>query len=533
MSTSTDIINSLKQSIIAKQNEIKAIDNLLLLYDAQLDKYDALIKNIDKSALPLIDEVNAAIDEVKAAYDERITSGCRNSLSWQLEDTWSTFLIDYPEDEATYNKYTVLTNPDTASSIPYVGIKYYRNPSDRDYGANIIVEFVGDVSTGSTFITVTSEGGIPDKIQIGDTITDDVDSPEIYPLTDLPKVVGFGTTGIVGIVTTLVGGISTGSTIFAHYGSGTSSNISLGSVLERSGIVTATITGIGSTEFPIVYYDPVGVFTTGIVTCTGLFLSISAVDYAADVEFNITEIQEKPTIGVTTIPVVSSNDVNFTVIREDAVAEKTDFTKSPNSPLTIGIVKSSSTGTGNSSFYDESGNPDIVATWNQNESYYDPIDERVVNPEPIVGAGKVIFNIGNFSWPTLVSCTKNPGIPTTYTCTSSYADEGTSVTIGSTSSTTSLGSTSTSPLSPSPSLCTQLDNNITEKLNNYNSIRSANVPKIQSLVSATRILRKQRTERQLYAWSLLQAKGSLQNDIIDITSDISELENIDFSGYEN
>jgi hypothetical protein len=531
MSNYQDIINDTKESLRLKKEELKAVKNMLLLSDAQIDKYDILIRNIDKSALPFIKEVNDSIEEVKAAYDARIAAGCRNSLSWELEKSKKVKGILGLFEEYQLETFTVKNNPDTTESIPFVGIKYYQSPSDRDYGANIIAEFVGDVSYGSTGIVVTSEDGVPSDAQIGDVITDSVDSPSIFSISNLPNIVSIGTTQILGITTTLVGGISTGSTIFASFEDvGVTTSINLGSIIERTGIVTASIVGFGTTTVETTFYDVSGIFTTGIVTATALFLSTSSAGYADNAPFTVYDLQTKPLIGLST----SANSGNvgsvFTIIRQEEVErKKKDFTKSPHAPLRISVVESSSIGAGHSASFDESGDSNEKVTWNPNKSYYDPVDEKIVKPEPNVGAGKVTYNVGNFAWPTLISCTQ---IGPNLVCTSSYAPEGTSISVGGTDISASTGTTPTSPQNPSNSLCNQLDSAITEKVNLYNSIRSKNVPKIKGLVAASKTLRQQRYQKQIYAWSLLQAQDSIQNDIIDLEDGLDDLEKIDFSEFD-
>lgn len=529
MSNYQDIINDTKESLKLKKDELQAVKNLLLLADAQIDKYDILIRNIDNSALPLIKEVNDSIKDVKSAYDARISAGCRSSLSWQLEKSTTIFNIF---QDFTLNKFTVKTNPDTTESIPFVGIKYYQSPSDRDYGSNIIAEFVGDVSYGSTGIVVTSEGGVPSDARIGDIITDDVDSPSIFSVTNLPSIVSIGTTQILGITTTLVGGISTGSTIFASYEDvGVSTSVNVGSIIERVGIVTASVVGFGTTTVETTFYDVSGIFTTGIVTTTALFLSTSSSGYVDNSPFTVYNSQTKPLIGLSTSANSGDVGVVFTIIRENEITrEKKDFAKSPHAPLRISVIKSSSIGAGHSASFNESGDPDEKVTWNPNQSYYDPVDEKIVNPEPNVGAGKVTYNVGNFEWPTLISCTGGGELP--LVCSTTYAPEGTSISIGGTNNSASTGTTSTSPQNPSNSLCNQLDNAITEKVNLYNSIRSTNIPKIKRLVVTSKTLRQQRYQKQIYAWSLLQAQDSIQNDIIDLEDGIDELEKIDFSQFD-
>lgn len=537
MSNYIEIINSLKQSIEIKRKEKEYIEGMILLSDAQLDKYDSLIKNIDSAAIPLIDEVNNAAKELKQAYDDRITSGCKSNLSWELIDEWTNFVTGGSGDgssttKVNYKKYQVQINPDNQEDINLVGIKFYRKPIDQDYGTNIVDTFFGDVSSDSTYIRITDEDiGIPSSLQIGDTITDDVDSPFIFDILSLPKIVGFGTTSVVGIVTNLVGGISTGSTVFAHYGTGISTNLQIGYSFERTGIVTSSIVGFGSTQFSVIYYNEDGFFTTGIVTCRAIYLNNASIGYAADVSFNVGETSIIPAIGISTTPKVSGNNVEFTAIRPQGEIDVSeyDITKSPSSPLVIGTINLTTVGSGHSVFFDESGNPNELKRWNVSQSYYDPIKEKVIKPEPIVGAGKYTYNSGNSSWPTLVTAS---GTPPNVVYTASYASEGTTITIGSTTSTVSTGTTNKSSLNPNNSFCNNLDVIISQKLSVYNEIRSRNNPQIQKLVSSSQSLRRQRDQKQLYAWSLLQSLSSVKLDVTNMESELIEMESIDFSEFD-
>ncbi len=147
-----------------------------------------------------------------------------------------------------------------------------------------------------------------------------------------------------------------------------------------------------------------------------------------------------------------------------------------------------------------------------------------------MGAGKVTYSVGDYAWPTRIVCT---GTEPILNCTTTYVTEGTTISIGGTNISASTGTTSISPQNPSNSLCNQLDNAISQKTNQYISIRDRNVPKIKGLVAASKTLRKQRQEKQTYAWSLLQAVDSIENDIIDLEDGIDDLEKIDFSEFED
>ncbi|MFO0003096.1 MAG: hypothetical protein ACK559_18380, partial [bacterium] len=90
--------------------------------------------------------------------------------------------------------------------INYYGAKYYKRPKDRDYGSSAVKELPSaSVGIGSTYMivydsTTTTQGfTILSGIQTGDTITDSIEQPTIFVIGQLPEVVGFGSTSLLGI----------------------------------------------------------------------------------------------------------------------------------------------------------------------------------------------------------------------------------------------------------------------------------------------------------------------------------------------
>ncbi len=222
------LIQELEDELESKEKQREGILDYLALIDVRIDEYDELIKNIDKAVVKLTDEINNSITPVKEAYDERIESGCRNNLVWKLVDEYQKSGKAYAwMGDQDFYEYEVVVNKDLNEQINYHGAKYYQKPSNRDYGSEIIGEFQGIISAGSTALAIhesTFEVGprdtllYPPAIQVGDKIIDDVDNPQIFSTNDVPEVVSIGTTSFVGVAENLVGGIGTGSTIFRHFG---------------------------------------------------------------------------------------------------------------------------------------------------------------------------------------------------------------------------------------------------------------------------------------------------------------------------
>lgn len=563
MSKSEDILAELKEKLNLKIAQRKAIINQLSLLDVQIDGFDELIINMDKTSVGITDAINSSVTPVKDAYDARIAAECRTNLKWVVTDEWTQYVQGGAGDGATlynvtFTTYKCKNNPDTYDYKPYYGLKYYKKPLNRDYGYTVSGEFVGNVSAGSSIIAITQESGRPTGINEGDRITDNVVSPSAFSASNLPKVVGFGTTSIVSISTSLVGGISTGSNAFAHFGSGSLTNVTAGMLLINPGILTdfTRITGFGVTNYVVQYFTGGGILTTGIITCTSVLLDKPALGYIEEAIFNVGVVSTYPSIFISTTSNQSLTSNTFTAIRQnslDAIDESFDYTANPNAPLTIGVINSSSLGFGHSIYLDNSGDPSTTKNWDPNKSYIDPtVNSRseceekkntewdgknkncVKKPEPAVGAGRAEYNIGTTQWPILSTPILSGDTVIGYATT--YAEQGDTVTVADGYSTTgvSIGYVSIGPsgVNPSGAACNALNSNITSATNNMNSVISAKSGEASGLINASRGLRKERDEKELYAWSLLQSSSRLREEIASLKQSIKDIEAVDFRPFE-
>lgn len=528
MTISREIIKELQIELESKRTQRETLLSQLTLLDVKIDKEDKLISAIDKDALKIINIINEKILPVKQAYEARIAADCRSDLAWVLVDEWDIKIPIF--GDTRYYKYEVKKNPNTYSYTPYRGLKYYQKPLNRDYGSNIITTFSGAIAIGSTVITILDNNSqILQSIQPNDIITDSVTNPLIFSPTNLPSFVGFGTTNAVGIVTTLVGGISTGSTIFAHYGPGISTTgISTGMSFECVGIVTTTIVGFGTTTFPVLFLNNQGEYETTQVPCNSVILEDAAVDGVVEEVFTVGILTTYPSAFISTVSIASTTNNIFTVIRTGSVDTNFDYLQSPLEPLNIGIINSTTVGVGHSISLDTSGNPNQTQTWRPSSSYFDSSINAQVNPEPLVGGGRAEYYIGTLSWPVIRKCSGDPQV-----CITVLATKGT-VAVTSGLNPDSLGTISSYPgVNPNGSLCSQLQQNITNAVNELNSVINQYQSQIEPIVNTTKALRGHRDRIELQAWSILQALGSINEDIQRLETDINSLINTDFSPYEN
>ena len=534
MSTSESIIADLKDEIGRKKSQRQSLLDRLTLLDANIDTNDILIGNIDKEALRLMVFVNDSITAVKQAYEARITAECKSDLAWvKISETQNvpSYGIGRGLLYGAIQVWEVQKDPATYAYEPYHGIKFYQNPLNRDYGSNIIVEFTGSVSIANSFISVTDTKGLSSLIQVGDKITDSLDTPVLFSSADLPSVVGFGTTFAVGITSSLTANISLGSTILA-VGYGTLSGITTGMYVQKSGVLSdnTKVVGFGTTSV-----------TSGVNTFTldTIVLSSSAGIGTTNGIFSVGISSFLPIINITTSPTSNSIDSQFTVIRPGStdIDKNFDWKSSPFNPIVIGTLTNSTVSTGTSGFYDYSGNPNTKTTWDKSSSYYNPITKTQVNPEPSIGAGRAEYYTGSLTWPVLITATASGGGFPTFTYATTYAPLGTKVQVivgvGITSQfVNDYANIGPSALSPSRPACTTLDSNITAAIANMNSVKNQYMSTIQSLVNASQSLRAVRDKKELNAWSTLQGSANMREEIAKLEASLESIEKFNFTQFE-
>jgi hypothetical protein len=549
MKLDKEIADKIKKEVEEKKFSRRTLLDQIAIVDGEISLIDKLIKKLDRKALEFIDNINPTVKPVKDAYVDRVSAGCKSDLVWEKGETFNVFRFG---SSVTISTYKVIKNPEEERFVPYYGLKFYQKPVDRDYGSKVVGQFIGSVEDLQPVIAVTDPDGIPKKIEIGDIITDSLSAPEIFSLGNLPKVIGTGTTDSIGIVTTLVGGIESGSNIFYNFGSGSLSGVTVGMVVSDptagTGILGSEeiakifpdktlISGFTTGEYPVGYIDDDGVLQETTVDVPALVLSKNALETLQEGEINVGIITNYPALFLSKPASTTRFNVNFTALRVDEDIDLDfDYTDNPNSPLKIGIVKNNSIGAGGSVYLDNSGFPSKNKTWDPNLSYDDTFsgkeecDKRsdsiwdgekcVVNPEPEVGAGAEIYYRGNEKWPTYSTRTGiNDPLVT------KYAKLGD--TFRSTTLSDSVGYAN-SPQGGFPSNCGSFNTaiNQAEKVNS-DAIKE-NAPKARENVRMSRALRKERENRQLYAWSLLQASSKLLEEIRDGEELVKQIDRFNF-----
>ena len=528
---STNFISDLQQELEQRRSESEMIKDQLKLYDIKIDRYDSIIDNMDKFVLPLIDEINNSIDDVKTAYDNRISAGCRSDLAWVLVGTSQGQTSG--GETYTINTYQVQKNSAVRIDYNKWGAKYYRRPQNQDYGANIVKEIIGSAGIGATNLAVTSIGGTGEII-IGDTITDNIDNPSIFSGADLPDVVGFGVSSIIINQVDYGGYVAFGSTVVVNVGVGSTSGINIGDTIVKSGVLTpgTTVVDISTGTYPTQIWDfTTGGFISTNITAPALIISSPATG-TATTTFEVGITSEFPSLLLDKPTNYAANNAFFTVIRStQSQLTSFDYTNNPLDPVTIGILDQSTTGLGHSLVRVNNGSPVGPFQWREVLGGFDP--------EPACGNSFARYYSGNYLWPGYITYTYNAS-GVAIASTFFYADEGYTVSVGSSvgvgstgpASSVSIAYTGTSTINPSVGSCNILDSAISSAESTRDSIISTNQPKIDDVINSSAILRTLRNRLEAEAFSLLQGKVYSEVESNRINQDIRTLQSLDFTPFE-
>lgn len=484
-----------------KEKELNDTLGFLAELDIQIDEVDGVIQKIDKQALELISEINSAINDVKTAYEERINVGCKNDLIWTPVVPFNGL---YNGNSTKIDSYVAIKSVGVITSN-YYGIKYYQKPSNRDYGFNVISEFNGTISIGSSLIAVLIPNSIND-IQEGDRITDNVDGSSAFPFSALPIAVGVGTTtvDVLGIVTSQIGYVSSGTTAI---GIGSTANISIGQYLINESLFSTDtkVVGFGTTVVQITYADT---GSTVPVTIPSIKLSNSAIGIGTNVTIGFGTYTKYPAINLNVNSSAAISNGTFSVIRlTEDITKDFDYTKSPLDPVKIGIVNSNKIGLGHKSTLISNGESSKPANWR----------EVLNRPEPLVGNEKATYYSGNTSWPIVQGYGYGYG----------YAQEGVVYTFtdGGTPTYTSVSPTGKNP---SGAICVAYGNSCTYAENKLEEIKQRNLPQIEKLVAASNYLRRSRDKDELKAWSYLQSASYTRLQLNELQESLNSIRSVDY-----
>jgi len=542
------IIADQQEELNRKLAEVEMLKDQLTIMDVKIDRFDTLIENIDREIIPFIDEINVAIASVKTAYDARIAAGCKSDLYWEQIGTKSYRYGGLYSDDIIYQ---CKKNPNVRTDYGRYGAKYYRKPQNQDYGANIVKEFLGTISIGSTSLAIISSDGTS-NLQVGDTITDNIDNPTVFSSANLPSIVGFGTTAIVGTSTQFSGTISVGSTIIAHTGIGTTGNINVGDTITLSNVLAPNtkVAGIGTTTASQTVWNPnyggagVGSMISTSVSVPSLIVSVASIGSTTNGTFTVGILSTFPSVILSGASIKEATNTNFTDIRTTQIDATTfDYSNNPIDPVTVGIMRNNTLGLGHKLVRVNNGSPVGPFQWKEvmTSSFADKTDAqlndsekylRATYPEPACGASYDRYYPGNISWPIQITYTYNSA-GVVISQTSSYAPEGSTVVVGyGDTSPFGIGYTGVSSNNPTFSGCSALQTAIDNAEESRDAIIARNTPKIDSLIASASALRSIRDKMEGQAFAVLQGRVHGDVEINKLNTEIAALRSVDLKEFE-
>lgn len=346
-----DIQDKKKQKI----ENVNHFKEQILITDALKEDYDNAVISIDKDIFTDITTVNNTLVGVQSAYQNRINSGCRTDLFWTIT-SYTPGSSGPPPTSASYTlECKRLTTTGYGVSISYVdssggittysadtriitgvtpdnlhGLKYYDQPYLRDIGDTTIGSFIGVVGAASTILAIVSQSSqdLVTSFEVGNLV---ICSKDGVFSSGSNKIVGFGTTTISGIST---------------------------SVME----------------------DVVGIATTSL-TVASIILQSATVGFSSLPESDGSYVDF--TI-VTDTETFSEENARFKY--------QVKFTKNPFSPEKIGILTSGTLGKGRKIEYDNSGKQSAEQSWKPELEGIERGGEEI--REPVVGSGKIYYIVG-------------------------------------------------------------------------------------------------------------------------------------------
>lgn len=513
------MISSLREQLESQIEQLDQVENLYVLSKETIDGFNQMIVNMDRGIPELIDQINEKVRDLGAAYTRRIQQDYFSDLVWQLQDeTVTTGLCNGIQTDVRYQYWEVVKDPESYRTANYYGVKYYRRPKNKDYQSNFKQEVkTGIIGIGGSVITITDNFG-SEGIGIGDYIADDLEFPTVFDLDNLPKVVGVGTSSFLGISTTIVGTILGISTEILHTGPGNvEDSVAIGDIITNPGIITdnTRVVGLGTTTISLTVLDGSGTFGISTVTVNTIIMDKESITGITTGFFNFGTEEIVSTLQLSSPALNGGISTNFFVIQgiaEEGNDELLDDTKSGDSPVQLGIMKTESQlGYGHSLVIVNNGSELEASSWLEGGE-----------DEPNVGAGNSAYYLGKSEWPTFFLS----GI-------TSYAPLGQKVTIALCPSEVGIntGYTTVSPNLPSETIRNQLDQAIVDAQAALDAIVAQNIPEIEKRIGISSVPREIRDEKETLAWGFQSAISSTRANIAKLKRQLDVLENTDYSEY--
>lgn len=344
----------------------------IVAIDAEKEPYQNGINALDILNYTQLNEANIAINSVGKAYQDRIDSGCRSDLFWRVVDIATEMDGDDPVD-----RYSITVTKIQPSGI---GVSGYSSIVGAGVTSDKLTLVDQDGTSGITSIGLDSKLGFVTDFYHGLKIYDEPfyeDLIDSYVIGAVGRI-GFNTNSLFLFSSTTLSGTNSG-------GIGIETGMQVTS--SKNGVFpgvqgTNTIVAVGTT---VVNIQEAGISGINTTTSTVFLLTL---------ENNSTSQALAPDNN-------SGDYVIFNIIRNpddfDLEELSLPFDTPVYTPQTIKIMTEGTIGHGVKIEKNNSGEPNITASWNQfMEGLFDYTqdDPDVVVVEPSVGAGRSHYRVG-------------------------------------------------------------------------------------------------------------------------------------------
>jgi hypothetical protein len=281
------------------------------------------------------------------------------------------------------------------------------------------------------------------------------------------------------------------------------------------------------------------------VTVNSLIISVAGFGSTTNGTFAVGILSTFPSLILSDASIEAATDTNFTCIRTTQIDATTfDYSNNPLDPVTVGIMENNTLGLGHKLVRVNNGSPVGPFQWKEvmTADFADKTDvqlnddERYLRetyPEPACGASYARYYPGNNLWPTKSTFTYDVGGYPASSTSSSYAQEGDTVTVGfGLTSPFGIDYANVSSINPSAGTCNPLNTAITTAETSRDAIIARNTPKIDSLIASASALRSIRDKMEGQAFAVLQGRVYGDVEINKLKAELAALRAVDLKQFE-
>ena len=380
MGLSTELFAKSGEDLQTALEQVEFLQDRIIIIDNEKVPYDQAIYKLDENLLVQCDEVNVAFNNVQNAYNDRIVGVCRTDLFWRVTQ------INSSTEDWEYSLLCTKLTPGGYKELTKGGV----------VGLGSTVGYLHPNTTNITYYPCNDR--IQEELSIGFGYTFGFDPRNYYGIKyyDEPYSGDIGDTFVGSFIGTITQGTYT-LTVMQPVGLGLSESLEVGQVIVPE--ISSLFSGV----------TKISGITTGqadlrsIPSYVGIGTTLSWVNILTVDNVALESLKSPRNDGTFGSFEVLDDPDNFA----DEGREKYSIPKEsdPFVPQTVGIMQTSTIGTGVSIALDNSGFPTAAMAWDPNlEGYiveYDSRGRALAGPveAPKVGAGQCFWVVGFDKYP--------------------------------------------------------------------------------------------------------------------------------------